>query len=56
MDHKKEILNKFEDVQNTTPLNAQKEYNSKETIRTELKRKQWEVAGRDILKSFEKYH
>jgi len=50
------ILEEFEQVQNTTPLNAYSEFNSEENLKKSLKKKQWEVVGRDILNSFSMYH
>jgi len=56
MDKKQKIIDKFLEVQNSQPLDAHKQYNDSEEIRFQLKQKMMEIAGRDIIKSFEKYH
>ncbi|CAI2376819.1 unnamed protein product [Moneuplotes crassus] len=53
---KERILRKFNNVQGTDPLDAHKTYNSEDSLRIQLKRKQLEVISRDILRSFDKYH
>ena len=56
MEKKTHIIDILDSVHDTEPLDPLQKYNSPDSIRIELKRKQLEVAARDIINSFQKYH
>ena len=53
---KQKIIDTFEQVQHSEHLDANSEFNDSDKIKMELRRKQVEIAARDILNSFQKYH
>ena len=56
MNKKQKIIDKFNDVQNVAPLDANKEFNDTSTVRRMLKEKQLEIACKNVIDSFERYH